>query len=101
MVEMLQEDGLAAMGVEGGADALEMLRTSPGVELLVTDINMPGISGLELAGLVRDEFPAISLLVISGREHLRPDRLSASAVYLQKPFSARAFLTCVRSILNA
>lgn len=48
-----------------GERALEILRTQP-VDLVTTDLNMPGLKGDQLAGIIRNEFPEIEVIVISG-----------------------------------
>lgn len=72
----------------GGAEALEILRRTP-VELITLDLNMPGIRGEELMRTVRDEFPHIEVIVITGHQTVE----SATEAlrfgicdYLTKPF---------------
>ena len=48
-----------------GMEALDILRTQ-NVNLVTVDHNMPGIKGDELAGIVRDEFPQIEIIIITG-----------------------------------
>jgi len=48
-----------------GADAIEYIKTAK-VDLIITDIMMPGISGVEVARFVYEHFPHISVIVISG-----------------------------------
>lgn len=97
-VEMLCDEGFAAIGVESGSEALERLASSSDIALLVTDINMPGMSGLELARLAQQRFPRVRLLLISGRMPPDPGLLPQPFTFLQKPFSARNFLAQVRCL---
>lgn len=48
-----------------GEAALEILRRRTGINLLITDINMPGMSGTELTKIVKKDFPDIKVLVLT------------------------------------
>lgn len=99
-VETLHSEGYAASGVGSAAEALIRLAEVPDVALLVTDINMPGMSGLELVRLVKASSPAMRVLVISGRERVDEDTLPTLAEFMQKPFSAQHFVARVRDMLG-
>jgi DNA-binding NarL/FixJ family response regulator len=58
------ERGWMALEAADGFQALDLLRREP-VDLLVTDLSMPTMSGLDLIRRVRDEFPAVRILVLS------------------------------------
>ena len=98
-IETLLDDGIAAIGVEQASEALVYLVSLPDIELLVTDINMPGMNGLDLAALVRQRFPHVRILAVSGREQLNDQTALQPLEFLQKPFSASNFLTRIRGLL--
>jgi PAS domain S-box-containing protein len=100
----LQEAGYDVTAVTDGAAALERMRTdSEPFDLVLTDVVMPGLGGLELAQRLRLLEPETPVLLMSGYvdepvqvtefEH-RPYLL------LHKPFSTSELRTRVRSILN-
>jgi CheY-like chemotaxis protein len=71
--------------------ALDELRTRA-CDLLVTDIKMPGMSGLELAQRVRTEYPEVRIVLMTGYgiEHSRQEATELGVDgYLKKPFKAR------------
>lgn len=70
------------------------------VDLLVTDIVLPGMSGPELAGRLRDHAPQMRTLFISGYPADAVDGERPRA-FLAKPFSRAAFLQAVRRALRA
>jgi two-component system, cell cycle response regulator CpdR len=51
-----------------GAEALQMLERNPHIEVLLTDVNMPGMSGHELAARARRVRKGLQVLLISGGE---------------------------------
>lgn len=88
----------------GNADeALAQFEQSrEGVDLLLTDVVMPGRSGTELARLLADRSPGMQVVLMSGysRENLTPSATSSHRAFLPKPFSAAALLSVVRRVLD-
>jgi PAS domain S-box-containing protein len=84
----LESAGYVVYEAANGEDALALLPDMPSVDLLVTDLTMPGISGRELARLVRAERPTAAVVFISGY-HSDIGRLDAipGAIFLPKPFT--------------
>lgn len=77
---VLVRDGWAVQTCPGGQAALSMLAAAPGdVDLIVTDFNMPGMTGLTLAAEVRRRHPGLPVILASG--YLSEDlRRGASAI---------------------
>jgi PAS domain S-box-containing protein len=88
----------------GGQEAIATLEHEGGeVQLIVTDIAMPEMSGIELANRVTALWPRIPLLFVSGHpyEVVAPDeQLISHGRFLQKPFKVDALLTAVRRALD-
>jgi len=93
--------------VEASADPQEalpeILRSAP--DLVILDVNMPGMSGWELCSLLRRQSStrAVPVLFLTGRQEVR-DRITAMQVggsdYLAKPFGADELRRKVRSLLT-
>jgi CheY-like chemotaxis protein len=81
---MLEELGHEATGVATAEQALALLEKEP-YAMLVTDVTLPKMSGVELVGLVRARYPQMPVAVASG--YGRPSALDGVAVgYLKKPY---------------
>jgi two-component system, cell cycle sensor histidine kinase and response regulator CckA len=81
--------------------ALELLRRSP-VDVVLTDVQMPGRSGVELAQLVVRDFPGIKVIAMSGFEDSHLSRLPAELgidAALTKPMHPDALIGAVREAL--
>jgi CheY-like chemotaxis protein len=65
-VTACEEMGLTVLRAEDGAGALEILRDNPEVELLLTDIGMPNMTGWELAHAAKQQYPDLKVIYTSG-----------------------------------
>jgi CheY-like chemotaxis protein len=105
MSKVLTREGYEVIEAANGQEGLEKSRTYWGqIPLLVTDVVMPGMGGVELAGQLAQNRPETRVLFISGytgQSALSSAQLSQGYEFLQKPFTLSAFLGKVRAILAA
>ena len=81
---MLEEIGYEAAGVASAEDALALLEKEA-FSMLVTDVTLPKMSGIELVALVRSRYPHMPVVVASG--YGRTQGLEGDHVrYLKKPY---------------
>jgi two-component system cell cycle sensor histidine kinase/response regulator CckA len=97
---VLKRAGYEVTAVTDGAEALDRLtdRTSP-IDVLVTDVVMPGMSGIDLAERVIDRYPTAGIVLLSGynAETLDLDRvIRRGALFLSKPVASNDLLDAVR-----
>jgi PAS domain S-box-containing protein len=92
----LGDAGYTVLEAAGAAQALALLRTHA-IDLVMTDLAMPGMDGVQLAALIRAELPALPLLFVTG--YAEGYNLSG-AMTLQKPFGARTLLETVARALG-
>ena len=102
---MLETHGYRALLARGAEAALRFLRHDElVVDLLLTDVVMPGMNGTELARAVRELRPDLPILFMSGFVDTEAVRLKVwddAVSLLKKPFTEEAFLGKVREILGA
>lgn len=100
--EVLSDEGYEVTTAAAGEEAIR-LAAQQNFDLLVTDVRMPGVDGLEALRQVRNQQPNLGSLVVSGytteAETLRALQLNVGA-YLKKPFSLSDLLQRVRQILE-
>jgi DNA-binding response OmpR family regulator len=87
LTQRLTLRGFAADGVTSGADALARLDQGPW-EVLLVDVKMPGLGGLELARTVREQHPDLQIVLITGHSSAREAEVGTSLGafdYLVKP----------------
>ena len=99
----LKNKGYKVMEARTGEQALDILRDTPAVDLMITDMMMPGMDGGTLARLIRVERPEIKIIVISGysEEVARGDIVdTADFHFLPKPFSLGQLASKVKDVLT-
>ena len=101
---MLRHGGYEVLTADAGDEALRHVEERHGdIDLLLTDVVLPGISGRELAEEVAARHPEIRVLYVSGYTDdsiLRRGLIERDLTLVRKPFSADELLSRVRSILD-
>jgi PAS domain S-box-containing protein len=111
---MLEARGYTVLVAAGGQEALRIGETLQGrraadqpkrlIDLLVTDVVMPGMSGREVALLLTTTHPAMRVLYLSGytdESIVHHGMLEPGIAFLQKPFTAEALARKVREVLDS
>jgi CheY-like chemotaxis protein len=101
---MLRRSGHRVLSAASGDEAISLLRAEDGrVDLLITDIVMSGMSGLDLGRRVRAEFPRIPILFITGFSNADPEDLAAISPLpvLSKPCTMDALACAAQEALAA
>ena len=100
----LEDRGYNVLIADGPQEALELCRQNDGeVDLMVTDIVMPGMSGVELAELLQDRLGEAKVIYMSGYSGdvvFDKSQLDPSAAFLEKPFGPAKLLSMVREVLD-
>jgi len=97
----LSSNGYSVIEARSGEEALEIMRKER-PELVLLDVNMPGMSGLEVCREIRDQSEvAIIMLTVRNSEHDKVLALDAGADdYVVKPFSIDELLARIRAALR-
>ncbi len=91
LVRALERSGYSVTAVDNGHDAYDLLKSDARYDLLLTDIVMPGMDGIELAQKASLLFPDIKVMFITGFSavSLRAGKTMPQAKILSKPFHLR------------
>jgi CheY-like chemotaxis protein len=103
ITEILGHDGFAAVGVASGAQALAELDKGP-FKLMITDVMMPGMNGIELITAARKKRPELEAVVISGHgTAATKDKLDMLGVfgYLDKPIRSIDLISVAREAVKS
>lgn len=103
--DVLEMNGFQVLEALDVADATRLAQTHPGtIDLLITDVVMPGASGPELARRLRAHRPGLRVLCMSGYPESEARRIDGEAgwtAWLQKPFTPDVLMRKVRDCLTS
>lgn len=96
VAEFLEEFGYDVLQAEGGARALELLAEAVDLRMIISDIRMPDMSGIELAKLATRQRPDVKIVLISG--YFVSQQVDWR--FLRKPFRMSELREAVRAELD-
>jgi len=98
--DLLESAGYAAASFSSAGSLL--VSGLAGLDLLITDIGMPGTDGFELRDMVNKARPELPVFLITGRHEFadQDQAPGASRRFFRKPFDAKALLAAVRDALR-
>ncbi|MGU3538908.1 ATP-binding protein [Methylobacterium sp. A54F] len=97
--QILQDLGYATDWVTTGEDALERLGTdAAGIDVVFSDVVMPGMGGLALAEALRTRHPGLPLVLTSGYSHVLAEEGTHGFELLHKPYSAEQLSRVLRRV---
>jgi CheY-like chemotaxis protein len=95
---ILRSRGYRVLEAADGFEALEIaVRYKGPIDLLLTDVHMPGLDGRELCQRLRDRRPKTRILFMSGDTHIE---FEAGIAFLSKPFTAQVLVGKVNEVLK-
>ena len=104
VVQMLEQQGYTVLSASSPEDVLHLLESYPApIDLLLTDVVMPGMSGPEVVEWIQERRPTAKVLYMSGYTDstvLKRGVHSERTPYLQKPFTLESLSEKVREVLN-
>ena len=104
VTDVLEEQGYRAFEAEDGEAALRLLRSELEIDLLVTDIGLPGgMNGKQLADMARSLRPGLRVMFITGyagQSVLSASKVDASTDVLTKPFALDTLARRIRQLID-
>jgi CheY-like chemotaxis protein len=97
---ILKQHGYRVVEAANGMEALRYLEEDRNFALLITDIRMPQMDGIQLTGAVRKQFPALPIIVMSAYLNESQEALTKGATsFLPKPFSYGRLLSALPTLM--
>lgn len=98
----LQQLGYQVNGVATARAALDVLRAESKIDLVFSDIVMPGgMNGLDLAHAIREQFPALPVVLTTGYSANAQDAIRQGVVVLQKPYDIAVLEKTIREAIES
>lgn len=95
----LARSGYDVLAVQSGPEALEILKQKRPIDLVLSDVVMPGMSGPELLKSVKQLSPSTAAVLMSG--YLSADQIDAAVPFVRKPFSLPTLVGTVSRVLES
>jgi DNA-binding NtrC family response regulator len=103
VAQVLMRSGHTVVQAANGIDGVARLSAAP-VDLVITDLVMPGTAGIEVIGALHRDFPSLKIIAMSGSlvasNYLRIAEFMGARHTLQKPFSAEELVSIVNEALG-
>jgi len=100
-VELLQTSGYEVLSCAGAREALSIVERLEGrVDVVITDVVMPGMKGDELGDFLAKRFPGIKVLTSGYLDRALVGREGETFVVVPKPFSRSSLLRAVERVLD-
>jgi two-component system, cell cycle sensor histidine kinase and response regulator CckA len=104
LCEVLRRVGFEVLACANPEEGIAVCRSHPGkIDLLLTDVVMPGMNGREMANRIQETLPELCVVFMSGYTEqvlLQEGQMDAPFEYLQKPFTLRALTQKVAKVLG-
>ena len=104
LVDALEEQEYTVLAAETGNAALTIVASSERIDLLVTDIGLPGINGRQLAEMARSLRPDLKVLFLTGYAYdaaMDKEGLGSNTQLLGKPVAMEVFCAKVHGMLQS
>jgi CheY-like chemotaxis protein len=96
LVALLEDAGLNVLDAADADEALGLFADHPDIRILLTDVQIPGsMDGLHLAHRVRESWPDVSLMLMSGNLNMPTHLMPARSFYLGKPLDRRRLISAI------
>jgi CheY-like chemotaxis protein len=101
IADHLADEGFDVLEAGNADEAIAILESSPKVRLIITDIDMPGsMDGLKLAEAVRDRWPPVKIIVVSGHRIVDITDLPDGSMFFSKPYLPSHIIASMRDLLT-
>jgi DNA-binding NtrC family response regulator len=98
LVSRVLRDRYEVFSASSPRNALEIVKTKPLIDLVLSDVEMPEMRGPELINEVIEISPSTAVMLMSGNEEIQTD-LPANILFLRKPFSSQELHASVEAAL--
>lgn len=96
-LDMIEDAGFDPIPARSADEAICILEQNNDIRIVFTDVDMPGsMDGLKLANAVRDRWPPVEIIVVSGHVNVKPDDLPSRGEFFKKPYQPDKIIETMR-----
>ena len=99
--DLVERAGFEVVEAGSADEAVRILENRLDIRVVFTDIDMPGgVDGMKLAASIRERWPPIELIIISGKHRPSPEDLPMRGVFFSKPYKRDEVTAAMRRFLS-
>ncbi|MFK0335323.1 response regulator [Rhizobium sp. 2MFCol3.1] len=100
-IDLIEAAGYQAVAASDATEAVAILESRNDIRIVFTDVDMPrGVDGMRLAAIIRDRWPPIKVIVVSGHVEDPGDVIPAETVFFSKPYREEQIVETIRQMLS-
>ncbi len=100
-IDLIEAAGYQAVAASDATEAVAILESRNDIRIVFTDVDMPrGVDGMRLAAIIRDRWPPIKVIVVSGHVEDPGDVIPAETVFFSKPYREEQIVEAIRQMLS-
>ncbi len=100
-IDLIEAAGYEAVAASDATEAIAILESRDDIRVVFTDVDMPrGVDGMRLAAIIRDRWPPIKVIVVSGHIEDPGDVIPAETVFFSKPYREEEIVATIRQMLS-
>ena len=99
-LDLVSTAGFEGIGAHNADEAISILEARTDIGLVFTDVEMPGtMDGLKLAHYIRDRWPPVHLIVVSGRAIINESQLPQGSMFFSKPYGDESIVQEIKRMI--
>lgn len=100
-IDLVEAAGFEALAASDATEAVAILESRDDIRIVFTDVDMPrGVDGMRLAAIIRDRWPPIKVIVVSGHIDDPGYLIPAETVFFAKPYREEQIVETIRQMLS-
>jgi|SRR5271165_6774112 len=101
LLDVVLEAGFEALEARSAVEAIQMLEARPDLHLVFTDAEVPGtMDGMELVHYIRNRWPPVKLIVVSGKREIPSKELPAGTKFFPVPYNETSIAEAMADMLS-
>jgi len=98
-MDLVEEAGFDVVDAANADEAVKILEARSDIRIVFTDVDMPGsMNGIKLALAIRDRWPPIEIIIVSGHVRLAESELPNRSVFFSKPYDSQRITATLHSM---
>lgn len=101
-IDLVEMAGYEAIPAADATEAVEILEARNDIRVVMTDVDMPrGVDGMRLTAIIRDRWPPIKIIIVSGHVEDPGNLIPAETVFFSKPYREEQITETIHGMMSA